>query len=72
MIFVGIPLGAIALVFLAVYAPSWTREGRVRGGTPFEDALWINPPEVGPAQGQSPAAITSGETTEGGGARGTW
>ena len=72
MIFAGIPLGVIALVFLAVYAPSWTREGRVRGGTPLEDALWINPPAAGASHGHRPAALTSGEITEGGGARGTW
>lgn len=67
LIYAGIPLAVFCLVFLLVFAPSWTRSGRVGNGTTWgSDPLWLNGPSA------DPHALPSAEQVVGGGAHGTW
>ncbi len=71
LLFVGIPLLAIAIVTLLVYAPAWTRSGRHRPGQGWDaDPLWIAPDGTEPAPPALPA--TSDAPPETGGSSGRW
>jgi hypothetical protein len=69
LVFVGIPLGVVALLTLAVYGKSLVRQpNRYRPGKPWEyPASWYVPHPEAVAR---PAA--SGSTTAVGGASGEW
>lgn len=71
LVFVGIPAGIIALIFLAVYGKSIVRQpNRYRPGKPWDYApSWYVPhPEVVAGS----AVSRSGSTTAVGGASGEW
>jgi hypothetical protein len=61
LVFVGIPLLVVGLVWLIVSAPGWTRSGRAH-----DAEAWAGDPLVIDATSSSEraAALTSGQTTE--------
>jgi len=69
LIFAGIPLAVAAVIWLLVFAPSWTRGAR------STDA-WVGAPlEVGSTPADAPAALGTGadaETDGTGGTSATW
>ena len=71
LVFVGIPLGIIALIVLGVYGKSLVRQpNRYRPGRPwnFEPAWYVPHPDAILHSSGEP----SGQTTAGGGASGEW
>ncbi|MBI1375913.1 MAG: hypothetical protein GC157_00295 [Frankiales bacterium] len=74
LVFGGIPLLVIALIYLLVSAPSWTRSGRTDSG----DA-WSGTPVVMGGEGEADRAAiasagreTDAESDETGGTSATW
>lgn len=58
LIFAGIPLLVILMIFLLVYAPSWVRGPRYRPGQPWEaNAEWFGPVV---SNRETPAAVMAG------------
>ena len=76
LIFIGIPVGFAALVYLAVSAASWTRSGRigdVARATDQGGAVFLSSASSAPDPSRLPAEIGAASTTlAGGGASGRW
>jgi hypothetical protein len=66
-VFVGIPLGVLLLIVLAVSAPSRVRDGRYRPGVPWAaEPVWFNGP------GDPTSRSTGAGRRSVGGAGGSW
>jgi hypothetical protein len=79
LVYVLIPVGALAVLALITMAPRLGKRPRYRSGQPWEHApVWwsANPEGVGTAHHSSVPQLTAGSSdpasTVGGGARGTW
>jgi len=77
LVFVGIPLGVVAVLALAVYGRAMVHQpNRYRPGRPwtYEPSWFLPHPEAVPATASSTQAAISGSTTTTavGGASGEW
>ena len=72
LVFVGIPLVVIAVIYLLVSAPGWTRGGRASSA----DAWTSDPMVLGPGDAAAPAAAigqtAAVATDESGGTSASW
>lgn len=77
LVYVLIPVGALALLALLTMAPRMRKRPRYRSGQPWDHApVWwsANPDGVGASRraGAGQPTSTSDTSIVGGGARGTW
>ena len=72
LVFVGIPLVVVAVIYLLVSAPGWTRGGRASSA----DAWTSDPMVLGPGDAAAPAAAigqtAAVATDESGGTSASW
>ena len=71
-LFVGIPLGLIALITLGVLASDWRTSAKSDTAPTTDGPLFVVSGSAAPDPGRLPREIASGAKNEGGGAHGSW